>query len=181
MDDQTEDWRPIPGWEGLYEASSQGRIRSLSHSTEFDVAGRFSKTRFFPGMILKHTRQDGKYPQVSLCRDGVVTRVDIHRVICRTFHGEPADGEEAAHRNGIKNDVRSENLRWATPLDNAVDKATHGTNAVGTRHGQAKLSEADVIAIRSSPLKGVEIAAAFRLSKAQVSRIRTGKRWRHSI
>lgn len=178
LHDGAEIWKPVVGWEGLYEASSFGRVRSLDRIVQ-GTRGGVACTIRFRGKLLKHTLAEGKYPQISLSKDNVMKRVDVHRLICRTFHGEPMPGQEAAHQNGVRNDCRASNLRWATPIANAADKLEHGTRVMGIRHGGAKLSEADIATIRISPKRGMDIAAEYGISRAQVSRIRTGKRWAH--
>lgn len=107
-----EEWRTIPGLEGHYEASSLGRIRSLKRR----------EPRIMAVQIVN------KYPAVMICMRGVYQNRHVHRLVCMAFHGLPAEGQEARHRNGIRADCRPENLHWGTHSENCLDQVRHGTH-----------------------------------------------------
>jgi hypothetical protein len=107
------------------------------------------------------------------------SREYVHRAVLTTFVGPCPDGMEGTHRNGNKADNRLENLRWATHADNIDDKREHGTILRGQQVGNAKLSEAEVIAIRRSTGLQREVAEQFGISRSLVSRIWSGKAWTH--
>ena len=111
-----EQWRPIPGFEGLYEASDRGRIRSLDRD----------KRR---GRLLKQRPQLGRqYIIVMMCKDGAYQNQLVHRLVLKAFRGEPPSGFEACHNNGDAADNRLDNLRWDTRAGNSRDQVTHGTH-----------------------------------------------------
>lgn len=104
----------------------------------------------------------------------------IARLVCEHKHGpSPSTEHEAAHSCGNRSCVNSRHLRWATPIENAADKITHGTVTRGERHGMAKITNA--IASQILSLKGTVrqrvIAKRFDVSQATVSNIHRGISW----
>jgi hypothetical protein len=111
----------VPGFEGLYEASTLGRVRSLDR---VDAAGRDIKGRVLKPGVLKSGRL-----QVTLCKDGVNHQMKVHQVIALAFHGPCPEGQETRHwpdRDVTNN--RPENLCYGTKRDNFLDSAEHGTH-----------------------------------------------------
>jgi len=104
-----EQWRPIPGFEGLYEASNLGRVRS-------------------PRTILKQRLSNKGYPVVELSKDGRSRESLVHRQVLSAFQGGPPPGNECRHLNGIPTDNRIENLAWGSRSENTVDQIAHGTH-----------------------------------------------------
>lgn len=182
--DSAEIWKPIPGWEGMYEASSEGSIRSLDRP----VAGltRNGKPRpyFRRGKVLAPAKSRKGYLAVNLKHpDRPGATREIHRLVCSAFHGPPATHNlHAAHTDGDKTNNRPENLRWATPKQNQADQYRHGTRRLGEQHPMATLTDAEVILIRDMASRGVvqaDIARAMGVSQRQVSKIVLRRTWRH--
>ena len=121
----SEEWRPIPGFEGLYEASDQGRIRSLDRSF-INRAGQPLSVR---GRILS-SRADYGYPSVTLCDKGIEVRRNVHRLVLMAFTEPPsADTPVVRHVNGDPSDNRLVNLQWGTQRENAIDTVVMGRHA----------------------------------------------------
>jgi hypothetical protein len=99
-----EIWKDIPGYEGIYQASTEGRIRSL----------KFNKIK-----ILKPGNCRG-YSLVGLAIDGTKEYIQIHKLIAITFLNHKPDGHKLVidHINGIRSDDRLENLRIVTQREN---------------------------------------------------------------
>lgn len=119
--DSTEVWKPIPGCEGEYEVSDQGRVRSLDRHVE----GMLGMRR---GRVLKPQwagPRGKQYRQVTL-RDG--HQLKVHLLVLTVFAGPRPDGLQGCHTNGDKSDNRLINLRWDTPGANNRDKRAHGTD-----------------------------------------------------
>ena len=161
--------RPIPSSPG-YAATSDGHIVSLDQIT----FGRHLKRRILkPGW---HPKND--YGSVD-CRGKIRT---VHSLVLEAFVGPRPEGMECRHLNGDRKDNRIENLRWGTRAENAQDRVIHGTDSKGERSGQAKLTEWDVVAIRSlaeSEIPRDIIAEAHQVSQSTVSEIYTRQTWRH--
>lgn len=104
---EEEIWKDIPGYEGLYQASSLGRIRSLR--------GRVVK-------IMKqvdHGRGPRKYKQIQLSIDKQDITVGVHRLVGLTFVPNPENKPEIDHIDGNPSNNRADNLRWVTRIENA--------------------------------------------------------------
>lgn len=108
-----EKWRDVLGYEGLYQVSDEGRVRSLTRVNNY---GR--KVR---GQIMKqHKSKHGGYLTVGLCKNGKRTLFYVHRLVAWAFI-EPTDTTETVnHINEIKTDNRVENLEWMTLHDNTL-------------------------------------------------------------
>lgn len=180
----TESWRAIPGFEGRYEVSDEGRIRTL-----LTLRPRYL-------MAVKRTTLDRYgYPRTTLSRsDGTRHRVLVHRVVATAFLGPCPAGMQVAHNNGVRTDCRAANLRYATPLENQRDRLLHGTSNVGRKHpcpenvlrGEASpaatLNEAIVRTIRVLAAGGLgtkAIATRLGIGSSSVSHVLHRRTWRH--
>lgn len=119
MTSQDTEWRPIPGYEGTYEVSALGNVRSLT---------RTSRGRTWPTRILRAWLAAG-YPQVTLVQNGVRTRRHVHTLVGEAFHGPRPHGAVIRHLDGNRTNNRADNLRWGTVQENMHDAIAHGTNA----------------------------------------------------
>ena len=170
-----EEWRPVAGFEGLYEVSNQGRLRSLSMRNRSGIKQRLK--------ILKPWKQSGTngrggYLEIMLSRNGRACHHLVHRLVLGAFHGPCPPRHEAAHQNGARTDNRAENLRWMTPQENSWQRLEHGTLHRGLQVHNARLSEGDVMAIRtlaSQKRPHREIAVAFGITVPYVSKLVTGE------
>lgn len=163
-----EEWRPIPSWPE-YEVSSIGRVRRV-------VAGQGAKA----GRVLKPWISVG-YQYVALWRANKQTRVAVHRLVALTFLPAPADDQtQVAHCDGDRLNNLPTNLRWASPTENAADRAEHGTGAAGEANPMALLSEdqAREIKARTSSADR-DVAREFGVCRQTVSDIQAGRRWKH--
>jgi hypothetical protein len=107
---ETEIWKDIKEYEGLYQVSSEGRVKSLPKEHRY---GSKSEKILKLGKTIKQ-RNGEDYPIVSLSKDGVVSGYRIHRLVATVFIPNPHNKETVNHINGIKNDNRVQNLEWAT-------------------------------------------------------------------
>jgi hypothetical protein len=179
----SEVWNAIPGYEGSYEASTAGRIRSLDGFRP----GRNGSMNPFYGKILKPTPNDRGYLTVHLSGGKHSRTKYVHRLVLLTFVGEPPPGQEACHENGDHTDNRLCNLRWDTKSANGFDQVRHGTCSVSkyTMRGRvtntSKLSVAQVLEIMS--LKGMvsqaELAKRYGVAQPTISSIHRGAAWGH--
>ena len=114
-------WAPVPGYEGYYEVSDDGRVRSVDRVL---TDGRRRKGR---PMRARPVNQWG-HRTVGLSRGNKVTRVLVHHLVLSAFDQPRPEGSVARHLNGNPADNRIENLRWGTHAENMQDMVAHGTN-----------------------------------------------------
>jgi NUMOD4 motif/HNH endonuclease len=182
MDDPTaERWLPVTGYEGLYEVSSLGRVRSLDRL----VGGpQGPSSRIFPGRILKpHTQAPPRdYAQVRLSRENVQETHPVHRLVLEAFTGPCPAGMEALHGPGGKEDASIANLSWGTRAQNmGPDRVRDGQGNRGERSGLARLTWAQVCEIRERMARGesqVSIAR-FGVNNQTITLIKQRKTWAH--
>jgi hypothetical protein len=126
MQNTDEEWRDIRGWEGLYQVSSLGRVRSMPRiHTRFHRHGGANTTFQFKGRILRPGRHENGYLIVALSdlTKGRKPRTfRVHRLVCEAFNGpQPSPQHEVAHNDNSRDNNVPSNLRWATHYDNLQD------------------------------------------------------------
>lgn len=161
--DGDEAWVPVPGYEGLYEVSSHGRVRRSS-SSRMARAGHVLKPRL---------TWDG-YLKYALSKRQRYWHVKAHRLVALAFLGPPPfPGAHVAHFDGDKLNNHVSNLRWASSKENEDDKRRHGRvrgAPPGERRPQAKLTEKMVKTMRQLAASGMTVKAiAQRLGAAYLT------------
>lgn len=168
-----EEWRPVIGFEGQYDVSNLGRVRSLPRR---DNLGRRIR-----GRILRQARSTSGYWQVCLAYAGTVKYQQVHRMVLESFCGECPSGMEGCHGDGDRSNNRLSNLRWDTRSHNHQDKRAHGTLVWGEAHPRSTLTSDDVVMmfeLWASGLKQWEIAKRFGMSRSGVQKILSRGSWR---
>ncbi len=173
-----EKWLPVVGYEGLYEVSDQGRVRSLLR--------RDRKNRHVHGRVLKPrstTNTSGnKYLRVQLCLDGTNRDYYIHALVLESFVGARPQGCVAAHEDNDGTNNTPSNLSWKTQQGNADDRVRHGNTTKGEKNPMARLTAQDAVRIRDLAVQGYSqsvIAKQVGTVQAQVWRIIHKKQWAH--
>lgn len=121
----TETWKAIPEWEGYYEVSDHGRVRSVGRSLP-RINGRPLNLR---SKILKGSLNQNGYVIVALNRDNRKVGRGVHRLVLLAFVGPAPAGTEACHFDGNPANNRIDNLRWDTRSGNTYDRVRHGTHS----------------------------------------------------
>lgn len=120
-EEDDEEWRDIPGYEGLYQASTKGRIRSLDKIVERPPKGPY----FRPGQIFQpNIKRSSGYARVTLRKDGKEWRGGVHQLIALTFLPNPDNKPYVDHINTIRTDNNVKNLQWVTREENANNPMT---------------------------------------------------------
>lgn len=119
--DQMERWRAVRGYEGSYEVSDLGRVRSLDRVTD---RGRRWRGRFMTGSPMAND-----YLLVTLWRDGTQRSHLVHRLVLSAFTGPAPEGAEALHGDGNPANNALANLTWGTHSENQAGQVSHGTHA----------------------------------------------------
>lgn len=167
-----EEWRPVSGYEGIYEVSSEGRIRSI-----------VSRAGSRCGLLTEKFTSHG-YVYIDLARDGVKRRFLVHALVATVFIGQrPTDGHQVNHRDGTKRNNVFTNLEWVTPRENNMHALATGlrrpTDVRGVRNPNARLTIKQVAEILA--LAGKEsqrsIAKRYGICKSMVGNIHQRKAW----
>lgn len=167
-----EHWRPVPGFGG-YEVSDLGRVRSWL------VPGCVWASRKEP-RVLKLGSGRGGYSRVGLCRRGKRHPRSVHQLVMEAFVGPCPDGQEVAHRNGVRTDNRLANLRYATRPNNNADRILHGTTPRGERNPRNHLAEDQVREIRARLVQGArraQLAEDYGVSYSAIKHIANRTSW----
>lgn len=170
-------WKPIPGFEGLYEISDEGHVVRIS------THGRNPKSIRRP--VRPHKKPEG-YLAIDIQRDQIRLRSYVHRVVWEAFRGPIPSGLEINHRDGNRLNNRLDNLELVTRSANMLhsfQQLSPSLNRVrGTAHHKAKLTPADVENILSLNRTGTsqrEIARLYGVSKTAIGFILKGRNWKH--
>ena len=123
---RNEEWRAIPGYEGLYEVSDRGRVRSLDRMRPFRGGWRPVRGRVLSPWM-------SRYWNVRLSREGVVTAHSVHSLVAAAFIGPRPDGMHVCHNDGDRNNNSVGNLRYDTPSANSLDVVKHGNHYLANR------------------------------------------------
>lgn len=178
VDDATERWLPVVGFEGLYEVSDLGRVRSLDRTVVTSNGPRRYRGRLLKPYVNKGTRG---YPFVGLSRPGRDENWPVHRVVAEAFLGPCPPGREVCHGPGGKLDASLANLSYGTRSENVGrDRVRDGQDNRGERHGAHKLMKEQVLEIRRRRAEGAELlplAQKFNVSVQTISGICTGRNW----
>lgn len=161
-------WKPAFSFDGIYECSTEGKVRSVRAVTNSKV-----------GKILKPSAGT-KYLQLQLRKDGQYHRWYVHRLVMATFVGPSS--LTVNHKNGIKTDNRLDNLEYATYQENLL----HATRVLGKRRGvlhwKSRLTENDVREIRNRLSLGEthqSIADLYGVGRVNITCIALGRIWKH--
>lgn len=175
-----EEWRGIPEFDD-YQASSFGNIRSLDKIVRCGgrAAGSFRLRR---GRVLRPHTPKGRYPQVRLYEGGRGVVLMVHKLVALTFMGPRSDDLQVCHNDGNKMNNGVDNLRYDTLAANQADRLRHGTDMLGEKSSNAKITASIVIDMRQRFDAGERISALadkFGISWSQASRVCRHESWSH--
>jgi hypothetical protein len=164
-------WKDIPGYEGKYQASTDGRIRSLTR--QITQIGRNGKpfTRTVKGRTLRPGKQFSGHVTVALGRGNSIL---VHQLVILTFKGPPPLNCEVRHLNGRPDDNDISNLCYGTRTENILDEYT-----LGRKWRKLDINQVQEIrCLLASGTKGSQISKMFNISQSQVSNIKNGVQYK---
>lgn len=169
-----EEWRPVVGYEGLYEVSSLGQVRSLDRTV---VLGNTRKgvERKLKGKIIKQHKDNKTGTWFVNLNNYGLSRRTVHSLVARAFLGPTPEGKEICHGDGGRDNHAVSNLSFKTHKQNMnEDRERDNTLPRGERHPKAKLTEEDVLLIRQrgigqrkelSELYGISVGTVYDIVK----------------
>ena len=163
-----EKWKPVTGYEGLYEVSDQGRVRSVDR-TETQKSGL---VRHRKGMPLK-PNNSGRYMDVQLSKDHIRRHRLVHSLVAEAFLGPRPDGLVIRHLDGNSFNNAASNLAYGTQTENLRDWPKYGG-----RTSNQKLTVEQVHEIRKLLAQGFtlrSIAAQFGIAHGTVNAIKQNR------
>ena len=166
-------WKPIVGYESLYEVSDKGNVRSLH-----------KRGRGKNGGLLKLWKSQQGYTMATLSSGGKTFVATTSRLVLQAFIGQnPPDKPYDCHKNGNIKNNKLDNLYWGSNSDNQHDRNLHGTSNKGSANGRSVLVESDVISIKRMLRCGrwshKTIASWYGVDTSAISAINIGRTWKH--
>lgn len=177
----SEVWKAVVGYEGEYEVSDQGWVKSLRREQQrFRKSGRWF-TYVIPERLLSPSWEGGGTGlRVHL---GRYTVRKVHHLVLEAFVGPRPDGCEGLHADDDPANNAASNLSWGTHKQNMADAAERGRTLKGERSPHARLTEIEVLQIYAlcSSRTDTEIAPLFGVARETVKNIRRRERWQHIL
>lgn len=178
-----EVWKSIDGFEGLYEISNLGRVKTCQHV----IMRKRGRAYPVPERIIKGSCDTKGYYQVELKKDGKRNIRFIHRLVAEAFIENPEGKKQVNHKDGDKTNNMAENLEWVTCLENIRHAWEHGLNKPikGENHGNHVLTEDAVRYIRKNYIPRdkefglTALAKRFGVTTYPVYNVLRGKGWKH--
>lgn len=165
-----EIWKNIQGYEGYYEISNFGKIKSLP--------GKWKKFEKILTLIIT-----GGYQRIKLYRNTDVQSFAVHRLVALHFIPNPDKLPEINHKNCIKIDNRVENLEWCTRQGNIDHAVENNLNPTGETHGRSKLNNIKILEIRKKYVPRTysqrRLAKEYHIGRTAILNILQGKTWKH--
>lgn len=174
------EWRDVVGYEGYYQVSNYGQVKSLDRYVEYRNRG----SRIHKGKLLKPQYGNCRYMQVGLRKNKVNTRKLVHRLVAEAFIDNPQVKSCVNHLNSERTYNNVINLEWTTHRENTRHSINAGIfNSAGEASNSAKLTNESVYKIvnliDSGDMTFIEIANMFGVSKSVIGKINTGDTWNH--
>jgi len=180
-----EKWKDILGFEGLYQASNKGRIKSLARSTKRynTLIQRYTSTNQKERLMKLYLNKNG-HIYVNLSKYGVTYTQQVGYFILLAFKGEKPKGFniECSHKDGNALNNNKDNLLWESSSNNNLRKRDHGTILIGSKNGNAKLNDIKVTEIKQHIVNGLsqrKIANMYDVTQSCIMKINTNKTWAH--
>lgn len=174
----TEVWKDIIGWEGSYQVSDIGNVRSLDRVIE---NGR-CKPYTIRGTVLKQKMSRCGYKSVTLQNAGTRVYPSVHRLVAKAFIPNQKDLPQVNHIDGNKENNTVSNLEWVTASENINHAFSIGLKPRGEGSPLTDLDEKvihKVCEMLSEGYLNTEVVKTLGVTRDVVSKIKTGQSWKH--
>lgn len=175
-----EIWKDIPGYEGFYQVSNMGNIKSLDRYIKHQKGGN----RLIRGRFMKQQAQKNGYLSVMLQRDSKEKRISVHRLVALAFIKNQSGKPEVNHIDGNKLNNFANNLEWCTRVENY--KHGRSLNLIKSIKGEnnpaAKLNKSqvfDIVNLSKSGYSRKDMAEKYNVSISSIRRILINESWNH--
>lgn len=170
---KNEVWKPIKRYDGKYDISNFGRVRSF-------------KTRNRKPKILKQYKEANGYMRLGVSHNAKRDHISVHREVGIYFIPNPDNKPNINHKDGNRENNHYSNIEWCTQSENiqhAYDTGLRPFDKKGEAHHNSKLTEKDVLSIKKDLKEGIksqsDIAKDYPVDASVISNINTGKLWSH--
>jgi len=169
-----EEWKDIEGYEGLYQVSNSGQIKSLQ-------INKILKP------VLANKKAKISYYRISLCKNAKSKAYLIHRLVANAFIPNPENKPCVNHLDCITSNNKRSNLEWVNHSENVIHSIKMGRikPLLGINNGQSKLLDKDVIEIRRlyipRKMSRQKLADKFNVSQSTIMAITQNKGWKHLL
>ncbi len=173
----SEQWKPVIGYEGHYEVSSFGRVKSLPRRV---ISGKSWRDTI--AIILVPWVSKSGYLQHSVWSNGRSHSRFVHRLVLEAFIGFRPDDMQCRHLDGNRTNNYLENLRWGTSQENSDDCRKHKMTLCGEKNRSSKLKDDEVRCIKMRLKCGESqhsIACDFPVGRSTIQKIKSGEAWSH--
>lgn len=174
-----EIWKNIKDYEGMYQVSNLGNVKSLSRKLRV----HHNSMRLLRERILKCGILRQGYKAAALWENQKVKLCTIHRLVGIAFIPNPKNKPCINHKNGIKTDNRVENLEWVTYSENMIHALKHNLIKKGEEKCNTQLTNKNALIIKLLYKEGIytqkQIGLKYNISQHTVSRIVNKKSWKH--
>jgi hypothetical protein len=181
MNNEVEEWRDIEGYEGIYQVSNLGRVKSLDRA----VQHRNGKVLMKKGKQLKVVYAGNKYGRIILNKNGKKSAKLIHRLVALTFIINETNLKEVNHKDLDKTNNSVENLEWVSPKQNTQHAFNNRyiKRYLGEDNHRAVVTEEVVLKIRelhaTKKYRYKDIGEMFGIHHSVVGYIVRRQTWRH--
>lgn len=180
-----EQWKDIKQYEGIYQISNYGKVKSLTRIVMRKNGARYIKER----MLKLQTIKTG-YHYIALHKNNKIINMYVHRLVALYFLNNPNNYLQVNHKDGNKTNNYMDNLEWVTCSENhkhayaiGLKKSSKGKSYTkGEDIFQSKLTETDVreiLDLLQTNIIQQKIAQQYGISQAQVSHIKNNQAWKH--
>lgn len=174
-----EEFRDIPGWEGYYQVSNLGTVRSVDRA----VGSVTGKVYYRKGKVLKQLLNEDGYMVVNIARNGKDRTIGVHRAMALAFIPNPENKPMVNHLNAIRTDNRLDNFEWCTNAENVKHSFNLGLSSnKGDKHPRRVLTMEMVRGIRAELESGkspAEVANIFDIKRRNVYAVRDRQNWNY--
>lgn len=173
----SELWKDVAGYEGIYQVSNMGNVKSLDRYVNHSRSK--SGKKLSKGKILSKQIDRGGYSTVYFSVSGKGQHKKVHRLVCEAFSGKEDGKTLVNHIDGNKGNNAADNLEWCTSKYNINHAVDNGLFYIGEKARDNILKEKEVLEIRSNVVNSyTELAKIYGVSKATIADVKKFRSWK---